>query len=164
MFTEKSIKDITNVCVTRHTNCVNRYVIYYKNIPLCETICTNDPKFVTNQKIEVIARLEDGKETEFFIMVTTPILGKPLEAHYNIVGRWYSIESIEQWLGEPILIELNKYSGYDWDGMTQIPLVEAGSRFIFGKSVYLLYDDNSESLAESFQDIKDHCGKFGYEK
>ena len=162
MFTDKTLKDITSECVTKSTDCRDRYVIYYKTIPLCESLNNNDPKFVTGTKIEVIARSEDGKESEFFIEVTTPVLGKPNEAHHNILGRWYSRESIETWLGEPVTIEVDKY-GYNWDGMTKLAYTEAIYRHINNKEVYLLYADNSESLVESVQDIKDHDGEFGFE-
>ena len=55
--------------------------------------------------------------------------------------------------------------GYKWLGMQEIPY-EIALKIANDKAVYLLYEDNTESLAESFDDIKCHYekgGKFGIE-
>lgn len=53
---------------------------------------------------------------------------------------------------------------YNWHGMKKLTKEQAGSRFMAGQSVYLLYDDNSESLARNIVDIVEHDGEFGIEK
>ena len=56
---------------------------------------------------------------------------------------------------------MNKYY---YDGMNRISKMEGLSRFKLGKSVYLLYSDNTESLVSSLKDIENHEELFGYEK
>ena len=44
--------------------------------------------------------------------------------------------------------------GYTWDGMVKITEEQAVNKFAdTDEEVYLLYDDNSESLVECFSDI-----------
>lgn len=57
--------------------------------------------------------------------------------------------------------------GYLWDGMLQISKVAALKYRSQGYQVYLLYTDNTESAAESINDILTHAqkgGLFGIEK
>ena len=57
--------------------------------------------------------------------------------------------------------------GYLWEGMQRLTFVDAIYRFaIENKTVYLLYTDNTESVANSLEDISKHKvngGMFGYE-
>lgn len=61
--------------------------------------------------------------------------------------------------------DMEKY-GYKWNGM--VPLNEKAALSLFEESpIYLLYQDNTESLADSIMDIKTHAEKegiFGIEK
>ena len=55
---------------------------------------------------------------------------------------------------------------YKWNGMIKISYAEALQEYN-NKEVYLLYEDDTEALALSLEDIKDHNthnGEFGYEK
>ena len=57
---------------------------------------------------------------------------------------------------------------YDWTGMQKITYEEAVDRWNKNHEVYLIYDDETEAVAESLEDIKKHhekySGEFGYEK
>lgn len=55
-----------------------------------------------------------------------------------------------------------KQYGYSWDGM--LPLREATAAVFFEKgevAVFLLYEDGSESMADSADDIKRHADRGG---
>lgn len=55
--------------------------------------------------------------------------------------------------------------GYKWLGMEEVPY-EVALNIADETGVYLLYEDNTESLAENIDDIKEHYkygGKFGIE-
>jgi hypothetical protein len=55
---------------------------------------------------------------------------------------------------------------YKWDGMIKISYTLAVKRFGFNKHVYKLYDDDTEALANSLEDITEHInngGELGYE-
>lgn len=55
--------------------------------------------------------------------------------------------------------------GYTWDGMVKITEEQAVNKFAdTDEEVYLLYDDNSESLVECFSDILNHLGEYGFQK
>jgi hypothetical protein len=56
---------------------------------------------------------------------------------------------------------------YNWNGMTKIPYEEAIARLSNNLHVYLLFDDGTESLADSEKDVHKHIsfhGEFGYER
>ena len=56
---------------------------------------------------------------------------------------------------------------YTWNGMNKITYDEAIARLRNNLSVYLLFDDGTESLADSEEDVDKHnsfYGEFGYEK
>ena len=56
---------------------------------------------------------------------------------------------------------------YNWDGMEKITFAEAKERIDANKSVFLLYDDDTEAEADSIDDLIRHnkyFGEFGYEK
>lgn len=56
---------------------------------------------------------------------------------------------------------------YKWNGMIKISYAEALQEYNNNKEVYLLYEDNTEALALSLEEIKNHNthnGEFGYEK
>lgn len=57
--------------------------------------------------------------------------------------------------------------GYKWEGMKKITYEEALKEYRKGNlAIYLLYDDDTEGLAESESDIHEHqkhYGEFGYE-
>lgn len=60
--------------------------------------------------------------------------------------------------------ELIEY-GYKWLGMREIPY-NVAMKIVDEQAVYLLYEDNTESLSESYEDIKKHYangGRFGIE-
>ncbi|WP_193635294.1 hypothetical protein [Bacillus paranthracis] len=55
---------------------------------------------------------------------------------------------------------------YTYNGMTKITYKEAVSRFNNKEEVFRLYDDNTEGLCESLEDIEEHHeqgGEFGHE-
>jgi len=59
-------------------------------------------------------------------------------------------------------MSLKEY-GYNWEGMKEISYQDA---LTSNKTVYLLYQDNTEAEAESLEDITRHYnngGKFGIE-
>lgn len=62
---------------------------------------------------------------------------------------------------------MNKNEGsYSYEGMKKVTYEEAISRFNENLNIYLLFDDNTESLVESIDEILDHeknSGEFGYE-
>lgn len=53
--------------------------------------------------------------------------------------------------------------GYTWDGMLPLSTEKAVELFNDNQSVYLLYEDNTESLADSVEDIEQHRGMCGVE-
>jgi hypothetical protein len=56
---------------------------------------------------------------------------------------------------------------YNWKGINKIPYEEAIARLSNNLHVYLLFDDDTESMADSEEDINKHnsfYGEFGYEK
>lgn len=59
--------------------------------------------------------------------------------------------------------EMTSY-GYTWDGM--LPLAKSTALWLFDNDmpVYLLYQDNSECIAENKIQIEEHEGIFGIEK
>lgn len=55
---------------------------------------------------------------------------------------------------------------YKWNGMKKISYTEALQEYN-NKEVYLLYEDDTEALALSLEEIKNHNthnGEYGYEK
>ena len=52
---------------------------------------------------------------------------------------------------------------YLWPGMIKISKLTAVSLFEF-KSIYLLFEDNTESEAQSIDDIIKHDGEIGIER
>lgn len=64
----------------------------------------------------------------------------------------------------PTVEEMNEY-GYLWDGMIPISLTEAIELWKEGsRTVYLLYPDDTEGMAESLEEIESHGYMFGIEK
>lgn len=66
---------------------------------------------------------------------------------------------------------MKRNNGYSWPGMKKIEYDKALELFLKGTkdsdNVYLLYEDNTESLAEDITQIKNHYlngGEFGIEK
>jgi len=62
--------------------------------------------------------------------------------------------------------QMHEY-GYLWDGMTPLTEEEAVEEFFDNHAVYLLYDDDTESLAGSYEEILTHAsngGIFGSEE
>jgi len=53
--------------------------------------------------------------------------------------------------------------GYTWDGMLPLSIEKALELFANDQNVYLLHEDNSESLAVSVEDIEQHRGMYGIE-
>lgn len=56
---------------------------------------------------------------------------------------------------------------YTWAGMEKISEQQAIQRFNAEEEVYLLHDDNTEALAESVEEIREHYingGEFGIER
>ena len=53
--------------------------------------------------------------------------------------------------------------GYTWDGMLPLSTEKALELFANDQNVYLLHEDNSESLAVSVEDIEQHRGMYGIE-
>ena len=52
---------------------------------------------------------------------------------------------------------------YKWPGMQKITQCQAFK--LFGKkTIYLLYDDDTECEASSLEEIANHQGEYGYEK
>ena len=54
--------------------------------------------------------------------------------------------------------------GYTWDGMLPLSTGKALELFANDQNVYLLHEDNTESLAVSIEDIEQHRGMYGIEK
>lgn len=57
---------------------------------------------------------------------------------------------------------------YEWPGIERIPVLQAAHLFTDNsKEVFLLYDDDTEGLAQSISEIIDHHlagGEFGIER
>ncbi len=53
--------------------------------------------------------------------------------------------------------------GYTWDGMLPLSTEKALELFANDQNVYLLHEDNTESLAVSVEDIEQHRGMYGIE-
>ena len=62
------------------------------------------------------------------------------------------------------ILKMHEY-GYSWDGMEPIFTAERALDLIeSGEEIYMLYDDNTESLAETNEQIKNYNGIFGRER
>jgi hypothetical protein len=75
-----------------------------------------------------------------------------------MIAQFYEETTVEGTLTEEEMIDY----GYRWDGM--MPLTEEKAYELFEKnecSIYLLYEDGTENLANSIEEIEDHLNQGG---